>query len=54
MRVFMCVRAADCNIASKETELRQLLETLRIKAEIIVLEWDSLACMIEAGEGEAE
>ena len=54
MRVFMCVRAADCNIASKETELRQLLETLRIKAEIIVLEWDSLACMIEAaGEGEA-
>ena len=21
----MCVRAADCNIASKETELRQLL-----------------------------
>ena len=51
----MCVRAADCNIASKETELRQLLETLRIKAEIIVLEWDSLACMIEAaGEGEAD
>ena len=55
MRVFMCVRAADCNIASKETELRQLLETLRIKAEIIVLEWDSLASMIEAaGEGEAD
>ena len=54
VRVFMCVRAADCNIASKETELRQLLETLRIKAEIIVLEWDSLACMIEAGDGEAD
>ena len=53
LRVFMCVRAADSNIASKEKELQRLLEVLRIKAETHVLVWDHLASMLEAGPGEA-
>ena len=53
LRVFMCVRAADSNIASKEQELQRLLEVLRIKAETHVLVWDHLASMLEAGPGEA-
>ena len=32
-RVFMCVRAMDSNISSKQKELEKLLEVLRIKAE---------------------
>ena len=47
LRVFMCVRAADSNISSKEKELQKLLEMLRIQAETHVLVWDHLACMIE-------
>ena len=47
LRMFMCVRAADSNIASKEKELQRLLEVLRIKAETQVLVWDHLASMIE-------
>ena len=47
LRVFMCVRAADSNVASKEKELQQLLEVLRIKAETHVLVWDHLASMME-------
>ena len=43
----MCARAADTNVASKEKELQQLLEVLRIKAETFVLVWDHLASMLE-------
>jgi len=46
MRVFMCARAADNNINSKEKELQQLLEVLRIKAQTFVLVWDPLASML--------
>jgi len=49
MRVFMCARATDSNVASKEKELQQLLEVLRIKAQTFVLVWDHLACMLESG-----
>ena len=49
-RVCMCARAADTNVASKEKELQQLLEVLRIKAETFVLVWDHLASMLETGE----
>jgi len=44
-------RAAFSNVASKEKELQQLLEVLRIKAETFVLVWDHLACMLETGVG---
>lgn len=50
LRVFMCARASDTNVASKEKELQQLLEVLRIKAETFVLVWDHLASMLETGE----
>merc|ERR1719189_2496279 len=50
LRMFMCVRAADSNIVSKEKELQRLLEVLRIKAETQVLVWDHLASMIETAE----
>jgi len=53
LRVFMCARAADSNVASKEKELQQLLEVLRIKAETFVMVWDHLACMLESGVVEA-
>jgi hypothetical protein len=46
----VCARAADTNVASKEKELQQLLEVLRIKAETFVLVWDHLASMLETGE----
>jgi len=49
MRVFMCVRAADSNVVSKEKELQQLLEVLRIKAQTFVLVWDNLAPLLENG-----
>lgn len=52
LRVFMCARAADMNVASKEKELQRLLEVLRIKAETYVLVWDHLATMLEGGETE--
>jgi len=53
LRVFMCVRAADSNVASKEAELQRLLEVLRVKAETVVLVWDDLATlMLQQGEGE--
>ena len=52
IRVFMCVRAADSNISSKEKELQKLLEVLRIKAETHVLIWDHLACLIESNDKE--
>ena len=54
LRVFMCVRATDLDISSKEKELQKLLEMLRIKAETNVLVWDHLASMMEqshAGPG---
>jgi len=51
MRVFMCVRAADSNVNSKEKELQQLLEVLRIKAQTFVLVWDDLVGMLENGVG---
>ena len=51
MRVFMCVRAADSNVNSKEKELQQLLEVLRIKAQTFVLVWDDLMGMLEKGVG---
>eukprot|EP00092_Neocalanus_flemingeri_P009879 GFUD01010648.1.p1 GENE.GFUD01010648.1~~GFUD01010648.1.p1 ORF type:complete len:926 (+),score=262.27 GFUD01010648.1:182-2959(+) len=51
LRVFMCARATDSNMASKEKELQQLLEVLRIKAKTFVLVWDHLACMMEDGVG---
>ena len=48
MRVFMCVRATDHNIRSKETELKQLMKMLRIKAETYVLMRDHLPEIEEA------
>lgn len=51
LRVFMCARAADMNIGSKEQELQKLLEVLRIKAETYVLVWDHIASLVEE-EGE--
>jgi len=48
LRVFMCARAADSNVASKEQELKQLLEVLRIRAQTHVLIWDHLASMLES------
>ena len=54
LRVFMCVRAIDYNISSKQEELKRLLETLRIKAETHVLVWDHLANMIQQEDGEKE
>jgi len=47
LRVFMCVRAVDNNVASKEEALQRLLELLRIPAETYVLVWDHLASMLE-------
>jgi len=46
LRVFMCVRAMDSNISSKQTELEKLLEVLRIKAETYVLVWDHVVCLM--------
>jgi len=41
LRVFLCVKAADSNVASKEQELLRLLELLRVKAETVVLVWEA-------------
>jgi len=46
LRVFMCVRAMDSNISSKQKELEKLLEVLRIKAETYVMVWDHVACLM--------
>lgn len=46
LRVFMCVRAADSDIAGKEADLIRLLELLRIKAETYVLVWDHLTTLM--------
>ncbi|XP_023327939.1 solute carrier family 12 member 9-like isoform X4 [Eurytemora carolleeae] len=48
LRVFMCVRAADSDIAGKEADLIRLLELLRIKAETHVLIWDHLTSLFQA------
>jgi hypothetical protein len=61
----MCARLSDRNVGSKEQELRQLLEVLRIKAETHVLVggsvscsrgscaqvWDHIATLLEAEDG---
>jgi len=53
LRVFMCVRAVDNNVASKEEALQRLLELLRIPAETYVLVWDHLASMLEDTDDQA-
>ena len=50
LTVFMCTKAADTNVASKEKELQQLLEVLMIKAETFVQVWDHLASFLDTGE----
>lgn len=47
LRVFMCVRAVDNNLAEKEAALLTMLDLLRIPAETFVLVWDHLASMLE-------
>jgi len=47
LRIFMCVRAADNDLADKEAALLRMLDLLRIPAETFVLVWDHLASMLE-------
>jgi len=47
LRVFICVKAADSDIAGKEADLTRLLELLRIKAQTHVLVWDHLTSLLE-------
>jgi len=52
LRVFMCVRAAEDDIAGKEADLIRLLELLRIKAQTYVLIWENLTSLLPADQND--